>query len=555
MSGERQNSPLMPTATSAEARLKTTLTATYDVAALSDMQWQRIEAQAELKVARNKRLTHFRRRARAVFALVGATAAAALFIALQPKLATARVLERMEAAIRDVRAARLVLYRVQPDGSRIRTTEIWIQNGQTRSEERDGTVTLYTQGRLWQYDPQLQRVIVRKAAGAYAYNRSGFTVAAMVRDMTGWGWQKKLRDAGEAVVNNRRVHLVMIEDARGPERTILYVDPETDLPLRSEVQIKQETWKTLMEAEHHYNPSMAAGLFRTEFPKSVRVLDYDQGRKDWAERLKKKIAQRRVGDRTIAIRDVQVTAEGDIFLLYTAGKFVRDSRWTGNKLAGRDWEIDLADDLGTHYLRQSGVIYPTIERQTAKLPNGYVFNRERLECDWWTPLVPQSPWKPRKLSFTFRVSPVNIHGSTKDPEVEAKYTERVRFDTRMARPTTALLPDWMLYMAVGLSKEYGLRSLQLSARAHHYRYAERNLEQAVAQYREAIRVTEAYMQQRGETGGQSGTWFALYETLRELGRHDEALAALRQARDQKIYRGTDYEWKQIEAALKKESIE
>ena len=88
-----------------------------------------------------------------------------------------------------------------------------------------------------------------------------------------------------------------------------------------------------------------------------------------------------MGDRTVVIRDLQVNAEGDVFLLYTAGAVPGDG-W-------RDWSVELTDESGRRY--QPGEAFQPFWRDGSRRGGkGYVFDGQKLEGNWWVPVVPQS---------------------------------------------------------------------------------------------------------------------------------------------------------------------
>src|SRR5262249_48367725 len=155
------------------------------------------------------------------------------------------------------------------------------------------------------------------------------------------------------------------------ERTLLFVDAATDLPVRGEQQLDTDgQWVTQSTIEQRYNETLTARLFVPEFPKSARLFDVDASRQLSEPRRAKGSTSGRVGDRTIVIRDLKVNAAGDVFLLYTAGGRPGD-RW-------QDWSVDLKDDLGTHYLPSEG-FYPYMEGGPAGWWHGFVFQGVKLE--------------------------------------------------------------------------------------------------------------------------------------------------------------------------------
>src|SRR2546423_8403581 len=104
--------------------------------------------------------------------------------------------------------------------------------------------------------------------------------------------------------------------------------------MRQESQLERDGgWTTRMLSEPRYNDPLPAALFEPRFPKSAQILEPARDRRNWEKRLRPGIDRKHVGDREIVIRDLQVNAEGDVFLLYTAGARPSDG-W-------QDWSVEL----------------------------------------------------------------------------------------------------------------------------------------------------------------------------------------------------------------------
>src|SRR5207249_5012257 len=161
----------------------------------------------------------------------------------------------------------------------------------------------------------------------------------------------------ERKLNGRRVLEVAIDRPGDPGREWLLVDAETDLPVRTEEQRQVAgRWRTEFLTEYHYSEPLPARLFTPDFPPSARIVDWEANRQRWERRLAPGIVRKRVGDRTIVIRDFQVCSEGDIFVLYTAG------RHPGDAMA--DWSKELTDDRRGKY-QNAGLFQPYMEGNLA----------------------------------------------------------------------------------------------------------------------------------------------------------------------------------------------
>lgn len=293
-------------------------------------------------------------------------------------------------------------------------------------------------------------------------------------------------------------------------------------------------WIPSMVWEFSFDQPLSSALFRPDFPRAARRVDFDAEQRRWGERLARGLARQQVGDRTIVIRDLQVNAGGDLFLLYSGGKFPTDSV--------RDWSVKVADDLGTRYLRIGESFQATMPREIPGIPKGYRFNGERLEGDWWVPLEPQRPWKPRRITISVKVAPVNRHGEQFGWPLSIPAT----FGLPVARPECLFLPEYLAYMPFSVT-EWQARRGAAEARARQYRYEKADPERALACYQEIIRIAQEESAALSDWIPEPQTWFGIYEIQRDRGRPAEARAALVHARDEDS--GGELR-QQIEKALK-----
>lgn len=234
------------------------------------------------------------------------------------------------------------------------------------------------------------------------------------------------------------------------------------------------------------------------------------------------------------IRDFQVNAKGDVFLLFTA-----------NTEAGRDIPFgtaELTDQFGTKYLdpsRQNNGIgaqtfLPTAIDSTPIGPkvNGYLFGGEQFKGIRWIPLQTQVPWKPRRFRLTLHLNHPAAGGRP----------NTVVFDLPVQRAENEIVPAYMPYMARPLSANPGVQAEEESAARAYYLYHQAHaLPQALAHYRKLIAIrSEDQRRSEKERGSPYITnaeqWFEVYHILTDMGRLTEARAALLHAkRDADIY--------------------
>lgn len=541
-----------------------------DAGGPSDGLRRRVRLLAARHEERRTRRALWRRRVRAGFALVAAGAVVILALIAVPKLPAAYALSRMAEAAEDAKSAHATMWRIEENGARTKMGESWYQNKRWRKESpRD--VEVYTGDVLYAYEPAANVVKVRRRGdGPFAYNASGFSVGAIARDFARWGWSDQLRYVGETSVDGRPAREVVIQRGSVGERVVLFADPKTNLPFRVDVQSQRATgdWATEQITELRYNDVLPAHFFAADFPKTARRFDVAQGEREWKRRLAPGIVRKRLGERTLVVRDLQVNENGDVFLLYTAGMLPSDAGGSVN-------DVELTDEFGTPYLRQWGLQpYMHSVRPHPNFREGYVLNGEALEGTWWVPATEQPrPWKPRQFTLTFRAMPTVRHRSFDEvekalahakpgeavqigPEFPNEEPQTVTFTLPVAGPASALVPQYMPYMGSGPWNEYEIRGGEAQARAGYHQNEGRggdtnakraHLEAALRLHEETIRVGDEGARASGNLMVHPDTWFAIHEALRDLGRTDEARAALQRAQDQDVYHSLD---KRVAEALR-----
>jgi hypothetical protein len=456
-----------------EERLRDTLTDAFPATEPTAVQKARILSAVQGK-QQGKPLTqstHWR--------LIGvATAVALLFtvIVVSPRWSVARAYERVEAAVKQAQRIHTVAYEWSKDGKRERKREIWQDGESVRTEEsvfraNGGAqcvrIAVYTNALNWTYYPLKDRVIRQKLPQRTSYRSSGPTMTDMRWDIQRRGWGETLLDLGMVtMLDGRKARRFQIdrEEPAGLVRTDFLVDPATDLPFRGEVYQKtreDDRFILRMTSDVTYNEEFAATTFRPAFPKTATWTDRDEGRQHWQDHLRRGIARQSGADgRNIVLRDFQVNRDGDVFLLYTAGKQFGDRFYAGNDRAGRDWRVEVTDELGNAYVPHWNVNYPLPPSETP--PAHWIYDGERLEGDAWTPEKRQPmPWRPRRFTITFRYTAKNLHGT--DDFGTPERTETSTFTLPVAQPTTELIPDFTAYLDGDLD-EKALRGFQASAR-------------------------------------------------------------------------------------------
>ncbi len=394
-----------------------------------------------------------------VLLLVGA------FQMVRPQLAAAAMLTRMDDAMRDARSAHSVLRTLTPNGTWVKTDEMWYQNGKWRTEIRYGdglTTQVFSHGRLWTYLSKDNTLTVEHKSGPFMYP-VGFALKNFVGNRSFGPSSAQAQDLGETMVGGRPAHQVAITNAE-QERYVLSADPKTNLLFHMDVQRRTAHGEVLeAEADINYNMPLPPSLFIPNFPRTAKVLNLDTGIEVLEQKWAQGITRQHVGERTIVIRDLEVNPEGDVFLLYTAGHYPGD--FQDDVDVSVDDDVDIASNAaslakaeahlrpGQHTIRiVESIGYVRGAEIGPEGPSGthFVYNGEKLEGMCYAHNTPLTG--PLHLTVTFTCTPVPRHGIiTRVPGKvyttmgRDAVTAVFKFTIRRRIPTD--LPAYMPYMS------------------------------------------------------------------------------------------------------------
>ncbi len=498
----------------------------------------------------------------------GAAAAVAVFaFLLPPKLTAVQAYQRMADSVRDVRSEHSISWKVLPDGTKEKENENWYQAGNWRAEMTypdSRLVQVCRNGTRWTYDTHTNTVTQDDSTVPLWFdNVVGFSVGALLHQAVLLDEDTHVTLLGATTVAGRPAHIILLYsqwrgDRGNPQSTLwrsrIVVDDATDLPIRSESQSRkpnQTQWVTNSVEVDQYNQPIPAAAFTPDFPETARLVDAVAEREHWRERLSKGIAAKKATPTdgyywhptTVVIRDFQVNAKGDVFLLFTA-----------NSDPGRDvpfGSAELTDEFGTKYLNPSSqnggigsqTFLPTCMDRTNSGPkvNGYVFGNKNLDGIRWVPLQKQVPWKPRRFRLT-----LHLDNMRQGPGGTAV------FDLPVQRTEEEIVPGYMPYMGRPLSSDPGVQGQEETAvRAYSLYQEEHDLPKALAAYRELIAMRSETAKKQGSIPASAEEWFEVYHILSKMGRMEEAKAALLHAKkDNDIYAFNPGTHDSIEATLR-----
>jgi len=307
--------------------------------------------QAVFEAARTQRPSPLRtagRRLRSWGLALGAAGALlvlALYLALRPSPAQA-ALARVADAVEAVRTQHTVMW-MQPPGGPRETRASWYSEGKWRMEvRREGQLTeLTVYDGEWSngYNPATNTAYLRMSNQPFGTDFKGFSVAAML---------ESLGDADvklEAVVGREGRRLNRFSVSHDVERFVILADTQTDLPVSFEFYARAASgWEKAGGSEKvEYNLPVDATLFEFTPPERATVVDNQKLKEEWQQRFDQGIARQTVAGREVVLRDFQVTAVGDVYVIWTEGT-------VDPHLAAEHYDSHLTDSLGTHYFHSYG---------------------------------------------------------------------------------------------------------------------------------------------------------------------------------------------------------
>ena len=547
--------------TEPEISLRQALQSAYPASEPSDALGERVAALADASLQTRNALHQRSRRHRLRLLGAGATVLVILTLLLLPRLDAVLALTRMANSLRDVRSVHSVEWQIAPDGKRTKIHEQWYQAGNWRVEDAEGHfVQVCAGGRRWVYSRGENTVTLDHAAFPVGYqNTSGFSVTASVQDAVAVGVRMNVQMLGAAVIQGHAVHWMQVSDNKYPDaRSQVAVEDATGLPLQSATEERVHgVWTRTLIGASQYDLPLAASLFKPDFPKTARLIDVEAGRGLWYQKLAKGVAaqtrgndgytidysvinginQSRMvplkGPRRVVVRDFEANKSGDVFLLFTNG--------TGVGSGDNVRDVDLTDEYGTKYISwedrqtQPGVFtdsgpqqfIPTCYDADPQDPSGhkldgYLFNKEQLVGRWWVPLNPQEPGEPHHFTLT-------LH--------EDFNPGLTTFHLPIEKPICSVIPEYMPYMARPLMDGWEVPHAEAITRGEYYAGDGHDPAQALAWYQKAIAIDQDYSQKIGSHYGEEDEWFAIYQIQSQLGKTEEAKAALRNANRDAVYAG------------------
>lgn len=322
-------------------------------------------------------------------------------------------------------------------------------------------------------------------------------------------------DLGTAELGGRRLRKIAAPGSvqrtlfSAPEagRTVLWIDTERMLPVRVEQQLpEQGAWRTVCTLDYDAAISVSPDVFRV--PPGIATYSVEELGARVGRRYTRPVAEKRFATRTLAIRDLQMNRDGDIFVLYTHGSTPKN--WL------QDTGFTITNDRGTKYAGTAGAVQSYMYHEDRPMNRGMITpDGQVIESLNLVPATPEGKLKGNEIPRTFTIK------MTFGERVNGKSFGRVARFTLPVKPRPALLPSYAPDLArLGLAGGDALsyrRSRELGRRSHFWN--ERD-------WRGMIRSTDREIR---EGIADVNTYLSRGEAFVNLRQEDEARAALAQA--------------------------
>ncbi len=465
---------------------------------------------------------------------------ALLFLAailISPTAYAAVIMHRASQALDGVASA-TITYREVASGNIV--SRYYYDRGRWRFEQPGQEVSIYRDGQMWTYRPDLNLLSKSPSDSPFSKGFSGFKLSSFLDETPGSSGNISVEDG--IPINGRAMLRVTVLNAPLQERMVFHIDKETDLPVSLDAQKpNNETWKTMETVEFTYNKNLDARLFQPNFPKTA--IDEDDAKAGLAEELNKNVVTLNDGlPNPPVIRQIDVNARGHIFIALTGSM---------NLEFRHMW---ITDDQGIQYLR--GQLSASDNGSDVATRLDLFVNKKRVLAQWW---IPSRPLLQRPKSLTIRATSGNDQH------------EIARVQAPVQAPNVATIPRYLLLLGgspkddlkmqleEAVKQEGFAMSLQLDPTGTRkpisdnsgvpclvsggpgFIHSPKDLAFALQQADTALSLCDqiAVREHGVNASVKAQILFDKYEMLRYLGHASEALAALDEA--EQLDRKTNYE--------------
>ncbi len=498
------------------------------------------------------RRAHRIRLARRIVRSGYAVAAIAAVVALYPSTRAMATGRWLEGKLSSIKSARIDMVLFAEDGTKRNLRKLYFKDSKMRIEDST-SVEIYVGGKTWSFKPNATEALVRDSVGAFAHSPTGFSMKETLGDYERWDWKRRVTvDRGVSTDDGNFDRYTLYAEDRNT-REVFYVDPQTDLPHRVELQFHvQDRWVPGVAGTYHLDEYMDPALFKV--PARMKVVDAAKASQELVTKLAKtKLSEVKLNSGSFVLRDVTMNKNGQIFVLFTAdGK--SNPGWMPMCLR-------VTDALGTTYVQVSDF---HVASEMDGNPQGLWIGRLPIHTVSLVPLEPTNPVIPRQVEIQLIMHEGSLasaepwYSVAPDGKKTLMQPDMSQYDLRTVfKSTLSPIPsDFPAYTERTPMALMQCEISEVSAEVSRSRYY-----QLLEDWAGVARHTEKRLQviDLAEAKGlgpfaRYDAYWDLYRANKELGKHDVARQYLIKTRDSaREFYNQGFE-KDLEKALKEEGI-
>lgn len=504
-----------------------------------------------------------------IWAAVGACALALFAFVGVRRASASNILLRISTSVEEAKTAHMVGYTIR-GGKRIQSREIWYDRGLWRAQEKSKLI-IYRPGMRWDYNEKTHQALVTSHTKGNPFNSdpTAFNLNQILRSMDRFMFVSEAVPLGKDDKGRPVTRVTLDNRLHSGDRVQLWVDTDTDLPFEFvTVQNHGGNWVRTNDVLLEYNMPLDPRLFEPVVPAGTAILNLDQLHDKWQQKLSVTVAEGKLLDSIVKVRDVWAGPEGDVVVLFTG-----DGSQPG-------FSASLVDSTGLEYARLED-FHPSLFASWMIQARPITIDGEKLRGFWWVPTRPTGHWAPRSYKMTIFADRTAENYRAPNPRASLALKLSAKAQDQ------EMFPEYNVIFGSTPKDEDTLRWRRPSALARFYRYhwldsrgrpiklkPEDNdalldqvfeyqtapvktatLDRASAEKALAYETTVAKLMEKwSESAEQSAPglfWRDVYITLKDLGRDAEADRVLRHASELdpelKIDETAPKEWERIQS--------
>jgi hypothetical protein len=308
-------------------------------------------------------------------------AAITLALLAWPAVSAQAQLRRIAGALDDVSTLLMEQYSVDSSGKKTPAGLTAYQNGRWRMENPSNT-TYYLDGKCIWLDSFTKSYVSESEGEFFSKGKATVKLSGLLGPDLGVG--RGVDVDRNTVLNGRPALRVRFVNNPFNERHTIYADPESELPIRQEVEVKERgTWRLKLVMEFSYPATLPAGLLEPDLRTTPLI-----SQEEWQSRVVSLLAKNELGaaptkQGRVVVRAVDVAEDGTVYVAYQSGD--KSRTWRGHGL-------ELEDNLGTKYVHAIEVFSAVDDAFIGHSKDG------KLEVEVFVPLDPVTTWRERRLS-------------------------------------------------------------------------------------------------------------------------------------------------------------